>query len=248
MKKWLLFIWLCSCFLLMNCSSKKPTFDYSIGIDPTFYPLQFGAQEKNVYAFSSELLQDISAMNKIKVATITMSWDNLIWGLKKGEYDAIFSPLPPYLFLEKQYSFSEPFLLTGPVLVVPVDSKKVTVESMGGKEVAVQEGSSAAMILQKYPDILIRSYDSVPKAFDDILNGTIDAAVVDYLVAYSYCNDLYQGKLKIVGQPLNDEGLRLVTLYGKADGLVTLFNEGLARLKGSSKYGTLAKKWGLPPK
>lgn len=235
-------------FLLLGlcaCSGKKKNYDYRIGLDPTWYPLELAGREKNVVAFTSELLQEIGRMKKIKLALVSMSWDNLLWGLSEGKYEAALSSMQPYLFYEQKYSFSNLYLSTGPTLVVPETSGVNALDLMKGREIAVIRGSSASLLLQKYPGLILRSYDSVPEAFNDILKSVVDGAVVDLLIAQAYVRDLYHGELKLATGALNDQGLRLMTFHNQVPELMNAFNEGLAELKKSGRYDEMLKKWGL---
>jgi polar amino acid transport system substrate-binding protein len=156
----------------------------------------------------------------------------------------LFSMLP-YNFNLPKYDFSDPFLKTGPVLVVRYDSKIDSLNNLDGKEIAVQRGSSDANILEKYPNILIRIYDSLPEVFNAINAGSLDGAIAPSLLAESYTKDLYNKKLKVATPHLNDDGLRLITLNGKSTPLRDSFNRGLKNLKSNGTYDKLAQKWGL---
>ena len=78
---------------------------------------------------------------------------------------------------------------------------------------------------------MIRPYDSIPQALNDVVAGAIDGAIVDVVIASSYCENIYKGQLKIVTPPLNDLGLRLLTRVHETPQLMRAFNEGLAELK-----------------
>jgi len=216
-----------------------------VGVDPSWYPLELGARENSVNAFSTDLLTEIGKVEKIPFMKVTMSWDNLMEGLQKDQYEAILSSMPPYIFNEKFFDYSEIYLYLGPVLVVPIDSKINDLEKLSGKEIAVISGSSNALTLERSPGVLIRNYDSIPKALNAILDGTIDGALIDVLSAVAYCGDLYQGKLKISTPPLNEEGLRLITKKGAASDLIKGFNKGLEKLKRDGAYAKLLEKWNL---
>ena len=153
--------------------------------------------------------------------------------------------MPPYIFNEKLFDFSTIYLPLGPVLVVPIGSMIDGLNHLNGKEIAVISGSTSPLILEGSTGVLIREYDSIPKALNDVVNGTVDGAMIDILSAVAYCNDLYQGKLKVATQPINDEGLRLVTKHGAAPDLISGFDEGLAKLKRNGSYDALLKKWNL---
>ncbi len=238
------FLFLLILSLFSSCSD-GPTQSAKVGLDPTWYPLRFGNLENNITAFSTELLGAIGEKERIAFTRISVNWNDLMEGLQKGEYDAIFSSMPPYLFNQKLFNFSSVYLYLGPVLVVRSTSAIDSLDTLQGKEVAVITGSSSDLILEKSPGVLIRYYDSTPQALDAILTETIDGALVDVLSATAYLRDLYKEELKIVTPPLTDEGLRLITKYDKSQKLVKKFNAGLAELKKGDDYNQLLDKWSL---
>jgi polar amino acid transport system substrate-binding protein len=216
-----------------------------IGVDANWYPLELGSRDNNVTAFSTELLTEIGKIEKIPFVKMTVNWNELMEGLQKDKYEAILSSMPPYIFNRQLFDFSDVYLPLGPVLVVPVQSSISSLNDLSGKEIAVISGSTSVLILEKNQGGIIRYYDSIPKALNDILIGTIDGAVVDILSAVAYCRDLYQRDLKVIMPPLNEEGLRLITKHGSAPDLIKGFNRGLAKMKKDSSYDTLLEKWEL---
>lgn len=240
--RWLLLIPL---LLFGSCGTNSSQKEYTIAIDPSWYPLNLMGREKQLHGFTIDLLQEIAAYKKITIFKVRENWDNLIPHLQQEKYDAILSSLQPYLFYEKQYDFSSPFLLIGPVLVVPENSSLTSLDKCAGKEIAILDGSKDALILEKYPQIIIRNYYTLAEIFRDILSGALDGALVDTLVAQAYCQDLYRGQLKIATAPLTNAGLRLITLHKMNSPLPALFDEGLQELQKSGKYEELLKKWSL---
>lgn len=245
MLKYFWFATLCCITFSCGGSSQKPT--YRVGVDPSWYPLLLDGKERNLTAFSTELLQEIGKKEDIAFSKATVGWDVLMEGLQKGEYTAILFSMPPYNFNQQTFDFSDLYLKTGPVLVVSTSFDYTSLDQMTGKEIAVTPDSTSTILLEKYPGILIRNYDSIAKALNDLNAGEIDGAIVDVLMATSYCQDLYQGKLRIVTEPLNDAGLRLITLHNRATELIEAFNDGLEKLRSSKEYDKLMKKWGFSP-
>lgn len=236
--------------LLFSCGCNTPVLasqTYGIGVDPSWYPLQLAGQEPNVLAFSIELLTMIAKEENLQLTVQTMSWDNLMWGLQGKKYNAVLSPLRPYTFYEKKFSFSNPYLNSGPVLVVPKDSHIKKLHDLKGKEIGVVRGSSAALLLQTVPGILLQGYDSIALALEALEKEDVDAAVLEVLIVQNYVRNLYKDVLKIAGQPLNNEGLRLISLFQQSPKLLKSFDRGLAALKKKGEYAKLLKKWGLSP-
>ncbi|MDN3508635.1 MAG: transporter substrate-binding domain-containing protein [Candidatus Neptunochlamydia sp.] len=229
--------------VLVSCGAKGET--YRIGIDPSFYGAALVGKEAEIYAFSKELLCAISHEEGISFESVTTAWDNLIYGLKNDQYDAILSSISPRINLLKTYNFSDPFLYIGPVLVMKKDMKVSSVKHLRGKEISVESMNQEVLLIEKYPGVNVHYYYSIPEAFEEIVTGQIDGILIDYPQATSYIRNLYREKVRIATPPLNDLGLRLVTLNGEEKELVEAFNRGLDKLRDNGTYEKLLEKWEL---
>ena len=231
-------------FCITSCSS-VPSTGYIIALDPSWFPLDMPQKEPYILAFTKELLQKIGEKKGVTLNRITVSWDNLLEGLNKQDYQGVFSMMEPYLFNLEKYDFSDVYLQTGPVVVMREAATKSEAKKLYESEIAVFSTAQENILMQMYPDSLIRMYDSIPKALMDVATGVLDGAVVEYLEAVSYVTDIYSGQLKIVTKPLTDEGIKLLTLASQNKELVKIFNEGLHDLVRDGDYEDLAKKWHL---
>ncbi len=231
--------------LLAGCGKKRSGYDYKVAFDPAWYSLEIQGREGALTAFTSELIEAIGAVESLKIGVYERSWSNLMLGLQQNDYQAICTSMQPYIFYEKLYVFSDVYLPTGAVLVVRENAEWTSLTQMAGQEVGIVRGASYALILEKYPSILQRTYGSAPAALDDLKQGVIQAMVLDILSAEPYIHDLYQGQLKISSAPLSSEGLRLVGLHKNSEELIRRFNRGLAKLKSNGTYNQIAQKWGL---
>ncbi|MBF5059398.1 substrate-binding periplasmic protein [Candidatus Neptunochlamydia vexilliferae] len=232
-------------FILMvavSCGTTSRGKSYTIAIDPSWFPLDLQGKEPNIYAFSSELLRAISHKEGVFFEKIRMDWDNLALGLEKGDYDGMLSSLTPRVFWGKTYTFSDPFLHTGPVLVIREEEK---IRSLDGKEIAVDSFANEAILIEKFPGVIIQYYTVIPEGLDEVLSGQLDGVLINYLQATSYIRDLYHGQVKIAMPPLDDAGLRLITLDGGNTELVEIFNRGLDKLKDDGTLDKLLAKWEL---
>lgn len=239
----------CLCFSLLfalfGCGSSSSK-GCRVGVDASWYPLTLGERDNAITAFSTELLSEIGKIEKIPFVKVTVNWDVLMEGLQKDQYQAILTSMPPYIFNQKLFDYSDLYLPLGPVLVVNKQSNIDALSQLEGKEIGVVSGdTNSTLILEKSQGVLIRYYDTIPSALNAVSTGTIDGAMVDVLSATAYCRDLYQDTLKIATPPLNEEGLRLVTKHNANPKLIKSFNEGLERLKKNGAYAELMDKWGL---
>jgi polar amino acid transport system substrate-binding protein len=153
--------------------------------------------------------------------------------------------MQPYLFYEKLYNFSNLYLMTGPVLVSLAKAPVKPLDKLGGDIIGIQRDSNGAIVLEKYPLIIQKTYESVQQALIDTTKQEIDGAIVDILSAEAFTRDLFQGQLKISTPPLTQEGVRILAMKNHKPQLIKIFDRGLARMKADGKYAALAKKWRL---
>ena len=94
---------------------------------------------------------------------------------------------------------------------------------------------------QKISGTTVKTYDSVDLAFQDLVNGQIDAVVADNPLALGFVGKS-SGKLKTVGDVFTNENYGIAVCNKNAD-LVTKINKGLADVKAAGQIDELAKKW-----
>ena len=233
-------------FVMSACSRKAE--EVRIGVDPSFFPLEIQGKEANVFAFTTELLQEIGDLEKIRFERVTTSWDNLLWGLQEHQYVAALSALDKYVFNTAKYSFSEMYLATGPVLVVPGNASITSFADLSGCVVTVEGEEAAKYVLSQDPSILVQVYTTFAQALEEVNQGTAAAAMLPCIPAIAYVNNIYSGQLKIISRPLMDQGLRLVTTKDAQPALIKKFNTGLRQLQESGRLAELKQKWDLEPK
>lgn len=214
-----------------------------IGLDPTWAVLGENLPFGAIKGFSVELTEEIAKQQGLKISIYDKNWDNLLPSLEIQDVDGILTKMEPKIFYEKKYAFSNLYLPTGPVLVVPLTSKKPS--SFAGKEIAILDSNEESLVTKRCPEAILRLYSSTSQALADIAFGVIDGAVIDILTATAFCTDLYHGILTVELPPLNQEGLRLITLQNHSSSLMHSFNKGLQTLKDNGTYDKLAKKWNV---
>lgn len=240
-----IFLILACFFSLSGCDGKKSP-GYQIGIDPMWYPVDFGNLNNNVLGFSTEMLKTISRYEHIDFSVLYTNWDSLLQGLSAEKYEGALSSLHPYSFNLNVYDFSDSYLPLGPVLVVPTSSSYTSLSEIHKKPVAALAQSSSILLLDTYPDIFIYSSNSVPEVINQLQSGQVVGALLPFLTAKAYTQGSFQSQLKIVTAPLNDEGLRLITLKNKNPLLIKKFNKGLEKMKKDGNYDLLLTDWKLP--
>jgi peptide/nickel transport system substrate-binding protein len=218
---------------------------YLIASDATFPPMELVDDNKNITGFDIDLLNAIAKDQKFEVEVRNTAWDGIFAGLEAGQYDAIISSVTITDDRKKTYDFSDPYFDANQAIVVTADNTDITGEAdLQGKTIGTQIETTGSFAVRKL-GLEPKQYDSPDLAMQDMLNGNINAVVVDYPVAANFAlqSPQFQGKLKIVGELKTEEQYGLTVQKGDPKGLLPLFNAGLKNVKASGAYDQIYEKW-----
>lgn len=232
-----LIFFLCS----LSCEVKA----YIIAQDPSWNSIDLFNKEINISAYASAIFVQIQESEDIPMTLISVDSITLLSGLDQNLYDGALSNLSPLLTTESKYDFSPPFLLLGPVLITRMNSREESLEEMSGRRVGVYAIDSSIFIAQRYPALFIQKFTSIPDALAALATGNIDALLIPILAAQKFIPALYPNTLKIASKPLNDEGLRLLTLRGQAPNLQNIFSRNLRAMRRNGTLKRLQKEFNV---
>lgn len=223
MKRILFSYWIILLFLITS-NSVYESKHYAIGRDQSWFPAQLGQMTPYVNKFTDDIVQELANVEKKYAQIVDVSWSQLIPGLNNRTFDAVFTSLSPNLINQDLYTFSKPFLLLGPVLVITSNSKERSLEELENKIVGAYAYDDSIFIIQKYPTIVIKTFQDVALMFEALIQGKIDAALAPNLSAHTLIAYQYFDSLVIASDPLSDYGLRLITLKNRNKELLKHFN------------------------
>jgi polar amino acid transport system substrate-binding protein len=237
------------CFLLLiglgfRTFSSKESKRFVVARDPSWYPFEVLGREKNILALSDQITREFALKNDLQLVFMSLGPNNLELALIRGDCEAILSSLPVTPLRSKVLSFSDPYFYVGPMLIVPRTSKVESLEDMQDKTIGVLMGDLLPYNVGIYPTVVIEMFDSKIKALDALFRGDVDGVVMDALPAYFYSAGVYKETFKVVGEPLTNYALRLITSQKNED-LIEKFNLSLKNLKDSGRYQELLERWGL---
>lgn len=220
-------------------------FDYAIGYDPSWYPIDLKEKTAPVNAFVNAFFLEMGRKSHLNFCLAKVS-DNLIFReLENEKLDAALSFFDPNMVSETVYDFSDPLLLVGPVLVVEANATETSLSEMGGKMVGISPYNDSVVIMQKYPSVLMKSYENMAFALNDLSRGNINGVLMNRLDAEALVHALYSDTLKIVSNPLDHTGIRLFALKGKHKNLIRTFNGTLDEFKQDHTYQNLIDQFNL---
>lgn len=237
---------------LRGCSnvhiSKKTSF--LIGRETTLQVELLG-REKNLFAFTEDLLAHIGADNKMRFQWVDTNPNYLLEGLDNESFDFILTSMRPNIINQERYEFSEPVFNLGPVLIVRQDSQVTSLKQMQSKPIGIAYGFATNFNALRTPginvyDLALVYYNNINRALDDLKNDHIDGVIMRAMPAYAITKGLHAGRLKVVTPPFNDEGMRIVSLKSAShDEVINIINESINKMRQNGAYNAFIAKWGL---
>lgn len=234
-------------YLFKSCGIKAPLGkEYSIGQESRWEHFGLLGKERNLAAFNYDLLLAIAKEEKIAIRMVNVPIAELISNLQQGKLQGALTTLQPPFLHENQFIFSNPYFLTGPVLIIPLTTPMQGWNENRKKIVGIQANSHPLLNLDQDPSMQLKLYSDIWSAFTDLNDRRIDGVIWAAIPAYTYVSTFYRGKLKIATLPLSDEGIRLVALKNpEGEELIQHFNAGLSKLKKEGAYADMLKRLGL---
>jgi polar amino acid transport system substrate-binding protein len=214
-----------------------------VATDATWPPFEsVDEQSKAIVGFDIDLMNAIAKAGGFEVEYVNVPWDSLLAGMAQCQYDASISAMTITEERKQSFSFSDPYFEAGQIVSVQIGNTDITgKDSLVGKRVGVQNGTTGDIEVQKMTGVERTPYDDIALAFQDLMNGQVDAVVADNPLALGYVGK-NADKLKIVGSVFTDEYYGIAVCKTNAD-LLNKINKGLAKVKADGVIDELTKKW-----
>ena len=212
--------------------------EYVFATDATWPPFEYIDENGNLTGFEVELVPMIGEAVGETFVVENIPWDTIFAGLRNGQYDGVASGV----------TITEERKATIDFLIIPTAkaSSIASIEDLPeGAKVGVQIGTTGDFALEAYP-VEIRRYDDIGLAIEDMLNGNLDGAVCDSLIASDFVlkNENYSSLLTVAGEPFTSEEIAIGVQKGNTE-LLNLINEGLQILMENGEFDALKAKWGI---
>ena len=185
---------------------------FVVGFNAAFPPFGYKDDNGGYTGFDLALAEEVAKRNNWTfVAQPIIDWNTKEVELNSGVVDCIWSEFT-INGRESDYTWSNPYFNTSQVFIVKNDSNISSASDLKGKNVEIQEGSSALETLNTKNETLkdsfnqlveIKEYDT---GFMDLESGACDVLISDAGVAYYHIAEKFgDGNYKILDEPLSHE-------------------------------------------
>ncbi|GAB4248417.1 MAG: ABC transporter substrate-binding protein/permease [Candidatus Methylacidiphilales bacterium] len=208
-------------------------------------PYQFSdpRDPSKVIGFEVDLMAAVAHAMGRKAEFVQNEWSGLIPGLSRNDYEVALGGQEITPEHEEAVTFSIPYFTTGAQLVVRAGEDEIeSLSDCRGKKVGTLKASLAWRMARAMPGVDVISYDDEVNAFQDVVIGRLDAALVDQPVA------VYYGKinphLKFVGGLVGEMHYGMALRKGNVELLVPI-NQALEEIMENGDLRRILERWGL---
>ena len=168
-------------------------------VNETFAPLTFFDTDGNFRGITADLLELIRLRTGMRFEiTRVRGVSTMIEQLETGKSDMI-GAIAPSAERETQLNFSRPYLENSYVMLTrKEDQAPASLEAMGGKRLALTQGSPMTPFLREhFPDIQLVETSDTFKSAELLVQGHVDGAVNTLVVAnYFLSSPMFQDKIQ----------------------------------------------------
>ena len=175
--------------------------ELTLGFDQAYPPYGFVGDDGNFTGFDIDLAGEVCKRNSWELNLEPIDWDAKDTLLNSGAITCIWNGFTME-GREDDYTFSEPYMKNGQVIVVKKDSGISSLADLAGKAIITQTDSAALEVLQGDQATLAATFASLDTigdyntAFMQLESGAVDAVACDLSIAQYQLADKVTETLK----------------------------------------------------
>lgn len=217
-----------------------------VGLDDQFPPMGFRDENNEIVGFDIDLAKAAGEKMGVDVEFQPIDWDSKELELNSGKIDLIWNGFSITDERKETMEFTQPYLDNKMIIIVNEGSDIKTKADLAGKNVGIQDGSSAVDAVEK-DDIhnefaSMPTYDTNILALSDLEVGRVDAVVADQVVARYYLAQNPDKKFVILDDDFGSEVYGIAAKKGNTE-LVDKLQTALDELSEDGTSAEISKKW-----
>jgi polar amino acid transport system substrate-binding protein len=207
------------------------------------YEFQDPKDPSRLIGFEVDIVQALGRYLGRPTQFVQNQWDGLIPGLERGNYAMVVSGLEITPDRARIIRFSRPYYLTYEQLVVRRKESRIrSLEDCRFRKVGTLKASLAQRMLDERPDVRVLSYDGQINAYEDLLNGRLDAVLMDHIIALYSSTAL--GGLKLAGDPIGHVEYG-IGIRKEDSALAGRIDAALGQMIASGELERILRNWNL---
>jgi polar amino acid transport system substrate-binding protein len=215
-----------------------------VGTEAAYFPFEF--QEGGVIkGFDADLIRAVGREIGRPIDLQNAEFQGLVPGLKTDKFDAVISCVSITEERRKEVDFSDPYYDAGQIVAVRAEETAIrSKDDLKGKRIGAQMNTTGLEQARTMGGREVKEYKDVNMAFQDLLNGQVDAVINDEPVSRRLV--AVKPGFKLVGEIFTKEQYGIVVQKGNT-ALLTEINRALKVIRESGELEKLREKWITKP-
>lgn len=215
----------------------------TVGTNAAFPPFEYIGDDGNPDGFDIALINAIGEKLGVKVEAQDMEFDSLVTSIG-NKIDVAIAGMTVTDERKQQVSFSDPYYEAVQYVIVPADSTIATADDLKGLKLGCQLGTTGNFIIDEIDGATEQTYDKAIDAVNDLINGKLDAVIIDKNPAEVFVSK-YSDKLKAIdGKEFEFDTEDYAIAMPKDDTVLQLgVNAALELLRTDGTYDKLVEQY-----
>jgi lysine-arginine-ornithine-binding protein len=222
------------------------------GVESGYAPFEIKLPDGKLAGFDIDLGEALCVQMGVKCEWVENPFDSMIPALLAKKFDGILSAFSVNEQRKKQVAFSDKLYHTPGALVVQAGSGlKATAESLHGKSIGVQQGTTYETFGRKYwapKGVTIVTYQTADLARADLVAGRLDGVADNAAVLQDNFLSRPEGKAYAFTSPyITDPEIfghgTAIGLRKEDTDLLQRLNKAIAEIRKNGTYERLARKY-----
>lgn len=234
------------------CSSSSndtsdETVTYTVATSPDYAPYESLDTDGNIVGFDVDMVAKLEEYmsedegKTVKFEFKQMDFDNIITQIQGDQVDLGISG---FTYSEdRKVEWSDPYLGTAQIAVLPKDSSIKSVSELEGKVLAAQTGTTGEQAANAVEGATVKTLKNAQEIFNGLSAHQYDAAIVDSGVAKEYVSS---GNFIMIDTSLMSEENYIIAKEGNTE-LIEKVNKAIAKFIASDDYSKLCEQYDLQP-
>ena len=215
------------------------------GTNSEFAPFEYVGDSGEIEGIDIDIINEIAKDLGVTITMEPMDFDALVPSLVSGKLDITIAGMTITDERKQSVLFSDPYFNATQVVILPENSEIATQDDLKGKRIGVQMGTTGDLMVseESFGAGEVSRYNKGMDAALDLVNGRLDAVVIDTLPAKQFVASL-------TGLVVREDILVDVEVesYGIAvqlgqEKLIAKINASLARMMEDGTYDAILVKY-----
>ncbi len=219
----------------------------TMGTEADFIPFEYrfaSDPPSGIVGFDIEVAKTIARRLGFELSIQEVSFEQLLSDLRSGEFDFAMAALTPTPERRQFLDFSDAYFTSRHTLISLRSNPIKRLADLQGKRIAVQKSSIQEQAMGQLAgsglNIQVQAYAQMHEIVTAVREGTVDAALVEELVAKAYLENNPTLELNLLEEM---PPTPVAIAFPKGSANVAAFNQALQEMQASGELEQLVERW-----